>query len=281
VLVVESVAELRAARANAPGPVGLVPTMGYLHDGHMSLVARARAECATTLVSIFVNPTQFGPAEDFARYPRDLERDLRLCERVGVDFVFTPSVPEMYPGDHATSVEVEGLQDRWEGASRPGHFRGVATVVARLFRIALPDRAYFGEKDYQQLQIIRRMVNDLLLGVHVVACPTVREPDGLAMSSRNAYLGEAARQRATALSAALRHAQRLLATGNRSGPDLAAAMRRVIEETPDVELDYAAVVDPATLDPVGIVQAEARALIAARVAGVRLIDNAPLVPAVS
>ena len=278
--MVESVAEVRAARANAPGPIGLVPTMGYLHDGHMSLVAHARAECATALVSIFVNPTQFGPAEDFARYPRDPERDLRLCERAGVDVVFAPSVSEMYPGNHATYVEVEGIQDRWEGASRPGHFRGVATVVARLFRIALPDRAYFGEKDYQQLQIIRRMVDDLLLDVHVVACPTVREPDGLAMSSRNAYLDDAARQRATALSVALRQAQRLLATGNRSGPDLAAAMRRVIDATPGVELDYAAVVHPATLDPVEIVKSEARALIAARVAGVRLIDNAPLVPTV-
>jgi pantoate--beta-alanine ligase len=230
------------------------------------------------VVSIFVNPTQFGPNEDLARYPRDLPRDLRLCEEVGADLVFVPGEDEVYPPSSATFVEVEGLQDLWEGASRPGHFRGVATVVTKLFRMALPDRAYFGEKDYQQLQIVQRLARDLLLDVAVVGCPTVRDPDGLALSSRNAYLGSDDRQRARCLSKALRAAQERLAGGERDAAALVVTMEAVMGATPGVTLDYAAVVDPTTLEPLDVVRATARALIAARVGGVRLIDNAALEP---
>jgi pantoate--beta-alanine ligase len=251
--------------------------MGYLHEGHLSLIRRARAECPTVVVSIFVNPTQFGPSEDLDRYPRDLPRDLRLCEEERVDLVFTPPVGEVYPDDYATFLQVDGLQDRWEGASRPGHFRGVATVVARLFQMVQPDRAYFGEKDYQQLQIVRRMARDLLLGIDIVPCETVRNADGLALSSRNAHLDPEARQRATALWAALQEAQRRLAAGERRGAALTMAMRSVVGATRGVELDYAAVVDPETLEPLETVERTARALVAARVAGVHLIDNAPLI----
>jgi pantoate--beta-alanine ligase len=230
-------------------------------------------------VSIFVNPAQFGPGEDFARYPRDLPHDLDLCERAGVDLVFAPSEDEIYPSGFATYVEVAGLQDRWEGEIRPGHFRGVATVVARLFRLALPDRAYFGEKDYQQLQIVARMADDLALDVEIVSCPTVREANGLAMSSRNAYLDVESRRHAIALWDALQAARERAARGERDGAALTDAMRAAVERHPGVELDYAAVVDPVTLEPLETIAREARALIAARVGGVRLIDNiAILVP---
>lgn len=276
--LVKTVAEIRASLRNARPLVGLVPTMGYLHDGHLSLIARCREECRTVVVSVFVNPTQFGPTEDFARYPRDPPRDLQLCEAAGVDFVFAPLASEIYPEGYATSVQVEGLQDRWEGATRPGHFRGVATVVAKLFRIVRPERAYFGEKDYQQLQVVRRMADDLQLDVTIVGCPTVRDADGLALSSRNAYLDEDARGRAAVLWAALVAAQQKLAEGERGGAALCGAMRDAANAVPGVDLDYAAVVDPLTLEPIEIVGKEARAIIAARVAGVRLIDNAPLVP---
>jgi pantoate--beta-alanine ligase len=250
--------------------------MGYLHDGHLSLIDRARAECATVMVSIFVNPTQFGPTEDLTRYPRDLPRDLSLCDEHGVDVVFTPAESEIYPPGYATYVEVTGLQDRWEGASRPGHFRGVATVVARLFRLALPDRVYFGEKDYQQLQIVSRMARDLALDLEVVPCPTVRESDGLAMSSRNAYLDAESRANAISLSQALSAAQELADSGVRDGASLVSAMRDIVSHYPAVELDYAAIVDPSTLEPLETVEGHARAIIAARVAGIRLIDNAPI-----
>jgi pantoate--beta-alanine ligase len=277
VKVVATAADLRAARAPLSSPVAIVPTMGYLHQGHLSLVARARAECQGVVVSIFVNPTQFGPSEDFARYPRDLARDLDLCEKAGVDIVFTPPESEMYPPGFSTSVEVTGLQDRWEGSSRPGHFRGVATVVARLFRLALPDRAYFGEKDYQQLQIVTRMARDLALDVEVVPCATVREADGLAMSSRNAYLDQESRRHAIALWEALSAARELAATDEADGEALLAAMRAEIARHPAVALDYVAIVEPATLEPLETVAGAARALIAARVGGVRLIDNGPIV----
>jgi pantoate--beta-alanine ligase len=274
VKVIATAADLRAARAELTSPVGMVPTMGYLHRGHLSLIDRARAECRGVIVSIFVNPTQFGPNEDFARYPRDLARDLDHCERAGVDLVFTPSESEIYPPGFATYVEVTGLQDRWEGMSRPGHFRGVATVVARLFRLALPDRAYFGEKDYQQLQIVRRMTRDLALDLEIVPCATVREADGLAMSSRNAYLDPESRAHAIALWEALRAAQEGAAAGGRDAAALTAAMHAAVARHPRMELDYAAVVDSVTLEPLEIIAGEARALIAARVGGIRLIDNA-------
>jgi pantoate--beta-alanine ligase len=276
--VIETSAQLKAARSEWRRPVGFVPTMGYLHQGHVSLIARARAECSTVVVSIFVNPTQFGPTEDLAAYPRDLPRDLQLCEETGVDVVFVPAFPEMYPPGHRTYVEVEGLQERWEGAARPGHFRGVATVVALLFRIIRPDRAYFGEKDYQQLQIVRRLSRDLHLDVEVLGCPTIREPDGLACSSRNVYLTGEDRKRAAVLFRALQAAQERLAQGERDAAALGKTMGRLIAETAGTELDYAVVVDSDTLEPLHSVDREARALVAASIAGVHLIDNASLIP---
>ncbi len=278
---VATVAALRAAVATAPRPVGLVPTMGYLHEGHLSLLRRARAENATVVMTLFVNPTQFGPNEDFSRYPRDPERDRSLAAAAGVDLLFAPSVEEMYPPGAATWVEVEGLSERWEGAHRPGHFRGVATVVLKLFLAARADRAYFGEKDYQQLQVVRRLAADLVPELTVVGCPTVREPDGLALSSRNVYLNAADRARALALHRALDRAQALLAGGERDGAALEAAMRVELIAPPGVDVDYAAVVDAATLEPLARVEREARALVAARVGPVRLIDNAPLRPPAS
>ncbi len=276
--IVSTIAEVRSALDDAARPIGLVPTMGYLHEGHLSLVARARVDCRTVALSIFVNPTQFGPEEDLTRYPRDVPRDLQLCEEAGVDLVFTPEPAEIYPPDFSSHVEVHGLQDRWEGASRPGHFRGVATVVAKLFRIVQPQFAYFGEKDYQQLQIVRRMSTDLCLDVDVVACPIIREADGLALSSRNVYLTTEDRARAATLSAALQEAQRVLASGETDAGKLGAVIAKVVSNAGGVELDYAAIVDPRTLEPIERVANEARALIAARVGGVRLIDNAALIP---
>jgi pantoate--beta-alanine ligase len=252
--------------------------MGYLHDGHASLIERARDTCRTVVVSIFVNPTQFGPHEDFSRYPRDVPSDLDMCERVHADVVFVPTVAEIYPAGHLTFVDVEGLGDRWEGASRPGHFRGVSTVVTLLFRMVRPDFAFFGEKDYQQLQIVRRLSLDLQLDVEIVGCPTIREPDGLASSSRNVYLSREDRNRATALHRGLVAAQRALAEGQSDSRALEAVMAGTILETPGAVLDYAAVVAPDTLEPVDQVTDEARALIAVHLGGVHLIDNAPLKP---
>jgi pantoate--beta-alanine ligase len=274
--VVSTVARLRTERKALSHPIGLVPTMGSLHAGHLSLIERARAESGSVIVSIFVNPTQFGPNEDFARYPRDLARDLRLCEDAGVDLAFTPTEEEVYPAGSTTTVEVGELQDRWEGASRPGHFKGVATVVTKLFRMAQPDRVYFGEKDYQQLQIVRRLAADLLLDVEVVGCPTARDADGLALSSRNVYLDTEARSRALSLVRALQAAQERAARGESLTRVLQAAMVDVVSATPGVTLDYAAIVDPLTLEPVETVSGAARALIAAYVDGVHLIDNAAI-----
>jgi pantoate--beta-alanine ligase len=270
-----TLAALRTALAARPRPVGFVPTMGYLHAGHGSLLARARAENATSVLSIFVNPTQFGPGEDFTRYPRDLDHDRALAESAGTDVLFVPTVDEIYPPGAATWTEVEGLGRRWEGEHRPGHFRGVATVVLKLFLCVRPDQAYFGEKDYQQLQIVKRLAADLLPELRIVGCPTVRESDGLALSSRNTYLSPEARERALGLSRALARAQSLVAAGERSGPTIEAAMRTVLTEA-GLAVDYAAVVDAATLEPLVQLSRPARALIAARVASVRLIDNAPL-----
>ena len=272
--IASTIAEARAALAEAARPIGLVPTMGYLHDGHLSLVRRARADCRTVAVSIFVNPTQFGPGEDFERYPRDVPRDLRLCEENGVDLVFTPAVSEMYPPGSSTFVEVETLQDRWEGASRPGHFRGVATVVAKLFRIVGPQCAYFGEKDYQQLQVVRRVSTDLSLDVDVVGCPIIREPDGLAMSSRNVYLNPAERQAATALHRALRAAQERYAAGERSGEALRLAMRQILDAEPLAQVEYVSAADPLTLQELDEVGASGALLsLAVRFGKTRLIDN--------
>jgi pantoate--beta-alanine ligase len=279
VRVLETVDAFRAARAGAPEPVGLVPTMGALHEGHLSLARRARAACATVAMSIFVNPAQFGPGEDLTRYPRPLERDLELAAGAGVDLVFHPPLEEMYPPDFATAVEVGGPARRWEGEHRPGHFRGVATVVARLLGVVGPQKAYFGEKDWQQLCVVRRLVADLAIPVEIVGCPIVREPDGLALSSRNVYLGPEERQYATALSRALRAGRARVAAGERDAEAVRRAMERVLLDTPGVVPDYVAVVDAGSLEPLTRLEGPARparALIAARLGGVRLIDNASL-----
>ncbi|GIW08258.1 MAG: pantothenate synthetase [Dehalococcoidia bacterium] len=276
-IVARSRAELNTALDGAPRPIGVVPTMGALHEGHLALIRRARAENATALVTIFVNPTQFLPHEDFSRYPRPIERDLALCEQSAVDIVFTPPVEEMYPPGFATTVVVQGPSRRWEGEHRPGHFNGVATVVARLLNLTRADRAYFGEKDYQQLQVVRRLVADLALPVDIVSCETVRDPDGLALSSRNVYLSEEQREQALALSRALRTAAGLAEAGERDIPTLEAAMREVVERA-GLEIDYLVVVDPETLEPLQRLEGAARALGAVRLGTVRLIDNLPIPP---
>jgi pantoate--beta-alanine ligase len=268
---------LDSARATGR-TVGLVPTMGALHDGHISLIARAHKECDVVAVSIFVNPLQFGDPEDIAKYPRTLERDLTECAEAGAHIVFAPTIPEMYPSwpdPPATAVTVGGVSDKWEGASRPGHFDGVATVVAKLFAIAGPCRAYFGLKDFQQLAVVRRMASDLCVPVDIVGCPTVREPDGLALSSRNVRLSETERVAAQTLSRALAAGRAAIATGERDGAAVHTAMRAVVDHEPLVDLDYAVAVDAATLDEVTTIldPAAVRLLIAATVGPVRLIDN--------
>jgi len=276
-------ARRRGASAPGDGPaghaarLGFVPTMGALHEGHLSLVRRARRECERVAVSLFVNPTQFGPGEDFQRYPRDLPRDLALLEAEGVDTIFTPTVEEMYPEGFSTWVTVERLAERWEGASRPGHFRGVATVVLKLLNLVRPDRAYFGEKDYQQLRVVERMVRDLNVPTTIVACPTVREPDGLALSSRNAHLSPGERRAATVLWRALTAARAGYERRERDGATLRRIAEGVIAEEPLARLDYVAVADPTTLEPVARIGREgAVCLVAAWIGTIRLIDNLPL-----
>jgi pantoate--beta-alanine ligase len=276
--VLRTVAEVRAWRRGLAGSVGLVPTMGYLHEGHLSLVRAARAADAHVLVSIFVNPTQFAPNEDLARYPRDEERDLALLEREGVDAVFAPGVEEMYPEGLSTYVTVEGLTARLEGASRPTHFRGVTTVVAKLLNIVQPERAYFGQKDAQQLAVVRRMARDLDLPVEIVGMPIVREADGLAMSSRNVYLSPEERQAALVLSRALRLASELCAAGERDAGVLRARMRALIDEEPLARADYVSIADPETLAELDRVDRPALASLAARFGTTRLIDNTLLAP---
>jgi pantoate--beta-alanine ligase len=262
--------------------VGFVPTMGALHAGHLALVGAASKRTGFVVVSIFVNPTQFGPGEDFAAYPRDLNRDLELLSADGVDLVFTPSTEEMY-GDSASAefgvtVDPGPLAARWEGVVRPGHFRGVATVVAKLLNVVRPNVAFFGEKDYQQLVIVRRMVADLDIATVIVGAPVVRDRDGLALSSRNAYLSPAQRRAALLLPHALEAAASALAWGERDAEALNSVMREVFDAVPDVALDYAAVVDPDTLEPLASVTAPARAIVAARFGTTRLIDTCPLTP---
>ncbi|PKQ30108.1 MAG: pantoate--beta-alanine ligase [Actinobacteria bacterium HGW-Actinobacteria-10] len=273
--------EARQAIANARREhktVALVPTMGALHEGHLSLVRAACKRAQYVAVSIFVNPTQFGPAEDFAGYPRDLERDLGLLRAEGVDLVFAPGADTMYAPDAQVTVEPGPLAELWEGASRPGHFAGVATIVAKLLNVIRPDLAFFGEKDYQQLRVIERVVADLDLAVRIVGCPTVRERDGLALSSRNTYLSAEERLQAAALSEALEAAAAALAWGETDGAAIAAAMEAEIAKRPLARLEYAAIVDPLTLQPMETVDRPARALVAIRVGTTRLIDNAAVVP---
>lgn len=272
--VATTIAAYRRLRSTMAGTVGAVPTMGYLHEGHLALVRRARAENDHVVVSIFVNPTQFGPNEDYARYPRDPERDLAMLRAEGVDVVFMPSVQEMYPEGFATYVNVERLTERLEGAHRPGHFRGVTTVVTKLFNILQPHRAYFGQKDAQQLIVIRRMTRDLAFPIEIVDVPTVREPDGLAMSSRNVYLSADERRAATVLFRALEQARQLWDAGVRDGSRLRAAMRAVVESEPLARVDYVSVADPDTLEELDAAGDRALASLAVRLGSTRLIDCA-------
>jgi pantoate--beta-alanine ligase len=279
VFIARTVAALRAVRHEAPGPVGFVPTMGYLHEGHISLVKAARADCATVIASIFVNPTQFAPGEDFERYPRDEERDLAMLEAAGVDAVLLPPVEEVYPPGDVTRVHLDALADVLEGARRPGHFVGVATVVAKLFNIVQPDRAYFGRKDAQQLAILKRMARDLLLPLEVIGCPTVREPDGLACSSRNVYLNPEQRAQAVALSQGLRAAEAAFADGVRDPDALRASVRRIIEAQPLAAIDYVSLADADSLRELDApVTKPALLSLAVGFGPTHLLDNTTLVP---
>jgi len=272
-MIVSTFRELRSARAILDGPVGLVPTMGYLHEGHLSLVRRAKEVCTSVIVSIFVNPTQFGPTEDLAAYPRDMERDLRLLESHGVDLVWTPTPEIMYPSGYQTWVEVEALTASLEGARRPGHFRGVTTVVAKLFNGVQPDKAYFGQKDAQQVAVIRQMTRDLNFPLEIVVCPTVREPDGLAMSSRNAYLNPDQRQAATVLYRALNAARDAYEAGERDAEKLRSLMRETIAAEPLAEMQYVSCADYDTLEELEHITGKALLSMAVFVGKTRLIDN--------
>jgi pantoate--beta-alanine ligase len=274
--ICETIDEMRLASRGARDRglrVGLVPTMGALHEGHLSLVRAARESCQFVTASIFVNPTQFGPSEDLARYPRSFERDCAMLEKEKVDLVFAPSVEEMYPAGAVSWVTVEGLSDRLDGRSRPGHFRGVATVVAKLFHIVEPDAAFFGQKDAAQVAIIRRMVRDLDFAVEVVACPIVREADGLAMSSRNAYLDGAGRKQALVLHRALLRVEEVWKSGEHEAGKLLEAGREEIAKESAVRLDYFEVVDAGSLEPVESAGSGTLVGVAAWVGSTRLIDN--------
>ena len=271
--VLKTIDEMKELRPGLAEPVGFVPTMGYLHEGHLALVRQARAENVSVVVSIFVNPTQFGPQEDFARYPRDPQRDLALLDKEGTDIVFMPSADEMYPKDFNSWVEVGKVAERLEGAARPGHFRGVATVVAKLFNIVQPDRAYFGQKDAQQLIVIRKMTRDLDMNLEIVAVPTVREPDGLAMSSRNTYLNPEERKQAIVLYQALTLAQKLYSEGERGAEAIRQQMTALIQKQPLAKIDYISIADAETLDELDTVKPPALVSLAVRIGRTRLIDN--------
>ncbi len=270
---VTTLAELRAARRALVGPVGFVPTMGFLHAGHISLVQRARAECASVAVSIFVNPTQFGPSEDLEKYPRDLPRDLALLEAGGADLVWTPTPESMYPPGFQTWVTVDELTRPLEGKIRAGHFRGVTTIVAKLFNIVTPDKAFFGQKDAQQAAVIRRMARDLDFPIEIVVCPTVREADGLAMSSRNTYLNPEERQAATVLFRALSAAKSTYDSGERDAEKLRALVRTTVDAEPLARLQYVSCADYDTLDELGTVSGKALLSMAVHMGKTRLIDN--------
>jgi len=279
VRVVRSRAELREELAAVERPLGLVPTMGWLHDGHRALMRRARQENASAIATIFVNPRQFNEAADYQRYPRDEARDLAICEEEGLDLVFAPPVEEVYPPGFDTQVVVGALAAPLEGAARPGHFDGVATVVAILFGLVGADRAYFGQKDAQQVMVIRRMALDLAIPTEVIACPTVREADGLALSSRNVHLSPVERAAAPVLRRALTAARASWAAGERSGEALRETMRRVLGEEPLARLEYVSVADGRTLGELDRVEGPALLSLAVRFGETRLIDNEPLEPA--
>jgi pantoate--beta-alanine ligase len=273
--LIRTIAELRAEIANAPRPVGLVPTMGFFHDGHLSLMRAARAANATVVVSLFVNPTQFGPGEDLEAYPRDEQRDLELAEATGVDIVFAPSVDEVYPDGFSTTVEVAGVTEPLDGAARPGHFKGVTTIVTKLLNMVGPDAAYFGQKDAQQALVIRKLVSDLDMPVRIEVCPTIREPGGLAMSSRNAYLDDEQRRRAVALSRALRAAEQAVERGELDAAAVIAAAKRELDEA-GIEPEYLELRSATDLTPAERVNGSTLLAVAARVGRARLIDNTML-----
>jgi pantoate--beta-alanine ligase len=274
--VVKPIFEIRALRQKLSGTVGFVPTMGYLHKGHLALVKQARRENSTVIVSIYVNPTQFGPREDFGAYPRDLNRDLELLKGGGVDIVFVPSDDEMYPPEFSSWVDVEKVTERLEGAARPGHFRGVATVVAKLFNIVQPSRAYFGQKDAQQVMVIKRMGADLNMGIEIVVVPTLRESDGLAMSSRNIYLSPKERQAAMILFKALTLARQLRRGGEKDAEEIRRQMTALIQKEPLAQIDYVSIADAETLEELSSIDRPAVASLAVRIGKTRLIDNMPL-----
>lgn len=270
-------AEIAALR-RAGKKIGLVPTMGALHAGHLSLVRAAKAECDVVVVSIYVNPSQFGPAEDFSKYPRTLDADVALLTDCVTDLVFAPANDEVYRAGHATWVDVESVTGPLEGVCRPGHFRGVATIVLKLLNMVQPDVAYFGQKDFQQALVIRRMVADLDVPVEIRVCPIVREADGLAMSSRNRYLSPAARQRALVLSQSLRLAGKLVDEGERRAAAIAERMTALIQTADDARIDYVAIVDPDTLQPLEQITGPTLAALAVKIENTRLIDNCILMP---
>lgn len=274
--VITTVAEMVKAGERAQRPLGLVPTMGYLHEGHLTLARRARQENRTVVASIFVNPTQFDPTEDFASYPRDMERDLNMLRSEWVDIVFAPTVDEMYPKGYSTYVEVEGVTKPLEGARRPGHFRGVGTVVTKLFIIVRPDRSYFGQKDGQQVVVIKKLTQDLNLGTDIIVVPTVREPDGLAMSSRNVYLTPEERHAAPVLYRALCRARELWEQGQRDAGVLCQEMVRIITSEPLAHIDYVSIADAGTLGELTQVDRPAMVSLAVRFGRTHLIDNISL-----
>lgn len=271
--IIDKIDAMKKLRRELAEPVGFVPTMGYLHEGHLALVRRARAESPSVVVSIFVNPTQFGPQEDFDSYPRDTKRDLALLEKERADVVFMPSVAEMYPGQFISRVEVGKVTERLEGASRPGHFKGVTTVCAKLFNIVQPTRAYFGQKDAQQAVVIKKMVADLNMNLEIVTVPTVREPDGLAMSSRNIYLNPEERRAAMVLYQALGLAQKLWSQGEKDAQRLRKEMIGLIQKQPLAKIDYVSVANAETLDELDTVNPPALVSLAVKIGKTRLIDN--------
>ena len=274
--VANTISDARALRQQLKGSVGFVPTMGFLHEGHLALVRRAKMENSAVVVSIYVNPAQFSPREDLGAYPRDLDRDLELLEKEGTDIVFVPSDDEVYPREFSSWVDVEKVTERLEGASRPGHFRGVATVVAKLFNIVQPTRAYFGQKDVQQVVVIKKMVADLNMGIEIVVVPTVRESDGLAMSSRNVYLNPEQRQAATVLFKALALARQLREGGEGDAETIRRQMTALIRKEPLAQIDYVSIADAVTLGELTLIDRPAVACLAVRMGKTRLIDNMPL-----
>lgn len=253
--------------------IGLVPTMGFLHEGHMSLIRKARKDTDCVIVTIFINPVQFGPGEDLKRYPRAIKKDFALCEKEGADIIFTPLAEEMYPKDYATYINVEKITDKLCGAFRPGHFRGVSTVVAKLFNITMPDTAYFGQKDAQQAIVIKRMAEDLNMSVEIKVMPIVREKDGLAMSSRNVYLNQKERNEAQYIYKSLKSAKELFNSGERCSKKIIDKIKRVIDSQPDTKIDYVAIVDTKDLKEIKRISGEALIAVAVWVGNTRLIDN--------